>query len=263
MGVTDEDPLLVEAFIKRFKPTFPIVITGNAGFDKALGVQGFPTHAVRAPDGTLAYAGYSAESALSEALADARKEPLYPSKFGKIAASMHAGDVVKAFADLEKLVQGAAPDSPDADWNTRFRAWIEGRAASDLKAARAMAAEGRVQSAFALASPYAGAKAALSVTAEAATFVKELEARPAFADELKAGPLFDQAEALADGEEYTAAVEAYRKVYKKYGALPIGTLARTRAEKIKSDGLPGLNPACEDCAQAHKACEKHREDVKL
>ncbi len=113
------------------------------------------------------------------------------------------------------------------------------------------------------AQPYALSKTAFPVTQEAGTFVKELEARPAFQEELKAGPLFDEAVALEEGYEFTGAIDGYRKVYKKYAATPIGELARKRAEDIVTKGLPGMNTDCESCRKAKRACEKHKEDVKL
>jgi len=262
--VTNEDPKLVDAFMQKYKPTVPLVITGNQGFDNALGVDGFPTHAVVGPDGKLAYSGHSSESALSDALGEAKKGSIYPSKFAKVLKAMREGDVPKAYAEVRKLADAAKAAGETSDpWLGRFLTWIEERAASDLALARALATEGRVHSAHALAQPYALSKTAFPVTQEAGGFVKELEARAAFQEELKAGPLFDEAAALEEGYEFTAAVDGYRKVYKKYGATPIGELAKKRAQEIVEKGLPGMNTDCDPCRKAKRACGKHKEDVKL
>jgi hypothetical protein len=216
-----------------------------------------------APDGTLAYAGDSPEGPLSDALGAAKKGSIFPSKFAKVLKAMHERDVPKAYAEVRKLADAAAASGESDPWLPRFQTWVEERAASDVASARALAQEGRVHTAQALAQPYAAAKVALPVSQDAGAFLKELTARPAFQEELKAGPLFDAAEELDQGYEYTAAVDGYKKVYKKYGTTPIGALAKKRAQEIVDKGLPGLSTECEACAKAHKACEKHHEDVKL
>jgi len=262
--VTDEEPKLVDAFMQKYKPTVPVVITGNQGFDKALGVEAFPTHAVVGPDGKLAYSGHSAESALSKALDEAKKGSIYPGKFAKVLKSMQTGEVTKAYAEVRKLSDAAKAAGDTSDpWLGRFQTWIEERAASDLALARTLAAEGRVHTAHALVQPYALSKTAFPVTQDAGGFVKELEGRPAFQEELKAGPLFDEAVELDEGYDFTGAVDGYRKVYKKYGSLAIGELAKKRAQEIVEKGLPGMNRDCEACYTAKRACEKHKEDVKL
>ena len=202
--------------------------------------------------------------ASSDGMGAAKKGSIYPSKYAKALKAMSGGEVPKAYAEVRKLADAAKEAGDTSDpWLPRFVTWIEERAASDLAAARALGGEGRVHTAHAMVQPYAVAKPEFPVSKDAAAFVKELEARPGYAEELKAGPLFDEAEALDEAREYTAAVDAYRKVYKKYGATPIGELAKARAAKIVADGLPGMQSTCEPCAKAHRACAKHKEDVKL
>ncbi|MCZ6596803.1 MAG: hypothetical protein O7B99_04120, partial [Planctomycetota bacterium] len=75
IGVTDEDPALVDKFVQKFKPTYPIVILKSNDFEGFLGVEYFPYGAVIAPDGTLSFSGraYDMGGAVGKAMSKAKK----------------------------------------------------------------------------------------------------------------------------------------------------------------------------------------------
>jgi hypothetical protein len=249
--------------VRRYKPTFPIAITGNKGFDDALGVKAFPTHAVIAPDGTLAYSGHSAESALSDALGDAKKGSIFPKKLDKANKLIKQGDFAQSYAEVRKLVDAGGLDGELDGWAKRFQAFLEGRSAAALEQAKKLSEQGRIFEAHAELGGYAAAIPAFPNAEDVKKLLAELEQIPTFKDEMKAGPKFLEAQALERDYEFTAAVDAYKKLYKKYGEAKIAAVARARAEELIAQGMPGYQQACEGCTQAKKACAKHKEDVKL
>jgi hypothetical protein len=262
IGVTNEDPELVDAFVQTYQPTYPIVITGNEKFDKVLGVKGFPTEAVMDPKGDLVYSGYSAGSALKGAMAKAKRGSLYPKKLGKAMKQLRAGDIPASYAEVKKLAAGTM-DEELASWVNRFAATLEQRATDDLAAARKLAEEGRVYQAHTLVASYKEAKVAFPNAQEAHGFLAEVEALPLFKDEMKAGPLYAGATGHDKDHNYLDAIAAYKKVYKKYPDTQAGSMARQRVEEIVEQGLPGYERSCNLCRQFRKACDRHLEKVKM
>jgi hypothetical protein len=263
IGVTDEAVELVDEFVARYKPTFPIAITGNKGFDDALGVKGFPTHAVIDPDGTLAYAGYSAESALSDALGGASKGSIFPKKLDKASKLIKQGSFALSYAEVRKLVDAGGLDDELDLWAKRFQTFLEGRSATAVAEAKKLMEKGRIFEAHAEVKGYADAAPAFPNAEDVKKLLAELEAIPTFADEMKAGPKYLEAQALEREHDYSGAVDAYKKLYKKYGETKIAAAARARAEELIAEGMPGFQAACETCGKAKRACAKHKEAVKL
>src|SRR5688572_27350437 len=108
IGVTDEDPAIVEKWLGKMKtkPSYPIAILADGKLEQALGVQAFPTQGVIDPTGTITFAGHGGESELSKALADATKGGIWPKKLDKIVAMIRGGDHAKAYAELQKPPAG-------------------------------------------------------------------------------------------------------------------------------------------------------------
>jgi len=226
-------------------------------------VKGFPTKGVIAPDGTLVYAGYSAESALSDAMADASKSPLWPKKVNKVAELASGGQKGKAYAELRGLLGkgGLADDEQKAA--DKLLAWLEGEAQDALDNARKSYAEGHVYEAVLATRPYAAAKPPFPVTEDAASFLAELEALPSFKGEMKGGELFAEGKDLELSREYLDAFDAYKKIVKKYGDAKIAEVAREAAEDLMARGMPGYEKACPSCMDHKRACDKHLEAVRL
>ena len=91
--MTDESPELVDEWMKRAKPAYPIAILKNGDqFENFLGVKYFPFCAVIDPEGRLAYSGSAGAEGkcLDEALGRAKKVPLVPKSFAKAAKLMQS-----------------------------------------------------------------------------------------------------------------------------------------------------------------------------
>lgn len=263
IGVTDEEPAVVEAWLKRMKPTYPIAITRGA-FERQINVPHFPYSAVIGPDGKIAFAGNAGmgEGALDEAMARSKKQPLWPKSLAKINKLM-LGDAIKAYAELRKLVDGGKVAEEDRPHVETFVAYLEGQAQAALEEARTLRDKGFVAKAVRRVEPYATATPPFPATADGQALLKELQALPDFKKELSGGEAYLAAEELEGEKEFLDAFEAYKSLAKKFAGTRIAENARAQAERIRSDGLPGFESACDGCRKGGRACDKHKKDVKL
>ena len=261
--MTNEDLDLVDAWVTKKNPSYPIVVVRGKAFDKALGVKGYPTQGVIAPDGTLTYAGYSPEGKFKQAVKQAEKGSLYPKVLNEVRKALGADDRNKAYAELRALESGGKLAEADADWAARFKDWIEGLAAEDLEAARAEFEAGRVYLAVARAEPLAESKAAYPSSPDAKAFLEELEALPTYKRELAGGKAYASALELEAEGEYTDAAKKFVTIAKNFKAARIGDAALIQARRISDAGLPGYKKTCNDCRKQKRACSRHAETVKL
>ena len=111
--------------------------------------------------------------------------------------------------------------------------------------------------------PYSSAAPPFPTTADSLALVKELEALPDFKKEVAGGELFLEAETLEGDGEYLEAFETYKSAAKKFAGTKIAANAKAAAEKLRTEGKPGFESACDDCRKERRACAKHKEDVKL
>jgi hypothetical protein len=261
--VTDEDPAVVEEWLARAKPKYPIAIA-RGGFESQIKVPHFPYSAVIGPDGNIAYAGNSGEGegCISDAMAKSKKEGLWPKSLSKVTKLM-MGDPVKAYAELKKLQAEGKITEPDKPHVDGFVAFLEGQAKTALDDAKSLRDKGHVWKALRKVEAYSTAPTAFPTTADSSALVKELQALPEYKQEFAGGEAYAAAEQLEKDSEYLDAFDGFKSVAKKFAGTKIAGNARVQAERIKNEGLPGLEPACESCAKAGRACEKHRKEVKL
>ena len=261
--MTDESPELVQEWLARAKPTYPIAVI-NGAFDKQINVPHFPYCAVIGVDGKLTYVGDSGmeEGALDTALASAKKAPLWPKSLSKLTKSM-TGDPIKAYGDLKKLVVGGKLTAEERPYVDGFIAYLEGQAKNALADAKAFSEKGHVWKAMKKLEAYATAQPPFPSSADSTALLKELQALPDFKKELAGGEVYSEAEQLEKDSQYLDAFEALKSVTKKFAGTKIADNARTEAERLRTEGLPGYEPSCEACSDVHRACTKHRKDVKL
>lgn len=261
--MTDEDPAIVEAWLTKAKPKYPIAITRGA-FEKQIGVPHFPYSAVLGPDGMIAYAGESGggEGCIGDGLAKSRKQGLWPKSLAKVTKIM-MGDPVKAYDELKKLVAGGKVVEADKPHVENFVAFLEGQAKAALEDAKGLRDRGLVLKAVRRVEAFSSAPTPFPSSADSQALVKELQALPDFKREVAGGEAFAAAEQLDKDQEYLDAFEAYKSVAKKFAGTRIADNARVQAERIRNEGKPGMEPACEACYKAKRACEKHKKDVKL
>lgn len=261
--MTDESPELVEAWIARVKPKYPIAIAGGA-FERQIDVPHFPYSAVIGPDGNIAYAGNAGggEGLIDDNVARSKKSGLWPKSLSKITKVM-MGDPVKAYDELKKLEAGGKVGEIEKPFVADFVAFLEGTAKSALDEAKALKEKGFVWKAVKKIESFSKAPTAFPTTADSAALLKELEALPDYKKELVGGEAYAEAEALEGEKEYLEAFEAYRSIAKKNAGTRIAENARAQAERLVKEGLPGFEDACESCRRTKRACDKHKKDVKL
>jgi hypothetical protein len=263
IGVTDEEPAVVEEWLAKMKPTYPIAITRGA-FENQIKVPHFPYSAVIGPDGNIAYAGNAGggEKCLDEALAKSTKQPLWPKSLSKVAKLMR-GEPVKAYAELRKMTDGAKVPEADKPVADSFLAYLEDESKAALDKAREKKEKGLVLEAVRAIEGYAAAAPPFPSTAECASLLKELQAAPDFKKEVAGGELYLEAARLEKEKEFLEAFELYKSAAKKFAGTRIAENARAQAERIRTDGMAGFEKSCEGCFAAKRACGKHKKDVKL
>ena len=113
--MTDESPALVDAWVKKHKPSYPIAILKNGKFERAIGTEFFPYGAVIAPDGKIAYSGSVGmiSGPLNEALSKAEKGSLFPKSIAKATKLMRANELDKSYGEILKLLAGGKVSEAD------------------------------------------------------------------------------------------------------------------------------------------------------
>ncbi|MBI3818043.1 MAG: hypothetical protein HY286_05070 [Planctomycetes bacterium] len=257
--MTDEDPKLVDQFVQKFKPTYPIVIIKNKDFDVALKVEFFPTGAALDPGGNLIFSGGAAEAEqkVMAALASAKKGRVVPEKFAPVMASLRARKLSQAYADIKKI-SGA-----DKAWTERFTKFLESEADSSLTSAKKANDDGFIYEAVRLVQTVAKAAPPFPTTKDAAEFLKSLESNAKFKSELSGGEKYEKAHEFETAKEYTKAVAVYAELIKSCPGTKIADTAKKHAQELVDQGMPGYKSECAACQKAKKACDKHKENVKL
>jgi hypothetical protein len=261
--VTDESPEIVQEWLAKAKPSYPIAVTRGA-FESLIKVPHFPYSAVIGPDGTISYAGNSGggEGVIDDGLAKSKKESLWPKSLAKVTKLM-MGDPIKAYGELKKLLDGGKVTETDKPHLDGFVSFLEGQANDALAAAKTFKDKGHVLKAVRKIEGYASAQPAFPATADSSALLKELQALPDFKKELTGGEAYVAAEELDKDKEFLEAFDAFKSVSKKFSGTRIGENAKAQAERIRSEGLPGFESGCAACYKAKRACDKHKKEVKL
>ncbi|NOT28933.1 MAG: hypothetical protein HOP15_00635 [Planctomycetes bacterium] len=261
--MTDESPELVLDWIAKAKPSYPIALTRGA-FENQIKVPHFPYCAVIGPDGNIAYAGNKGgeEGALENAFASAKKEPFWPKSLAKLTKLM-TGDPIKAYGELKKLTEGGKVSETDKAYVDGFVAYLEERANVALADARSFREKGHVFKAVRKIEAYSTAQPPFPASADSAALLKELQALPDFKKEFGGGEAYAAAEAFEKDREFLDAFESFKSVAKKFAGTKVAENAKVQAERLRSEGLPGYEPACESCGKGKRACTKHKKEVKL
>jgi hypothetical protein len=266
--VTDEDLSIVDPWIKRAKPGYPVVAVKGGEFDAALKVDAFPCQAVIDTEGKIAYSdGFgrsSAEGPLASAMTKATKGSIWPKKFATTADLIATGALDKSYAELKKQLAGAADFNPDEkNAATKLQTFLEGSAVEAQSDAKNLFSSGRIYDAHKRLEMFAKAAPPFPATPDCAKLMTEVEAAPDFKNEMKAGEQFLAAQDLERAQNYSDAFKAYKAIVKGLATTKMAGFAKDKAEDLIKKGMPGYEPACEKCMAAKKACEKHAEKVKL
>jgi tetratricopeptide (TPR) repeat protein len=268
IGVTDEEPSIVDPWVKRVKPGYPMAILKPGSLESVLEVDGYPCEAVIDTEGKIAYSdGYGrtgSGGALSAAMKKAIKGSLWPKKVSKVADLITTGQLDKSYAELVKVLEGAdeftAEEKAAAD---KLQAFLEGAAVEAQADARALFDGGYILNALKRVEMFAKAKPPFPATEDCVKLLAEIEALPGLKAELKAGEQYLAAQDLERAGKFSDAFKAYKAIVKGAADTKMAAIARTDAESLIEKGLPGYESVCAECRDAEKACEKHAEKVKL
>jgi len=262
IGITDEPPEVVEDWIRRFRPRFPIAVTANRNFEAAVHLKYHPTSVVVDPEGFISYVGDlgGATAPLNDAQRQSDNDPLFPKKLSKVRDEFHDGERGDAWQGLDKLA-GSRIDEETAAWVEEYRAVIERHVADDFAAAKRLDEEGLVYAAVQLVEEVADSD--IPVAAEISAWLAELEQSPTYELEMKAGPTWVDAQDHETEFDFVDAIKDYKRLVKKYEGTRVAEVAAARMQQIVDDGLPGFQPACRTCQRKERACETHLEEVKL
>jgi len=236
--VTDESPELVDGWVRKYKPAYPIVILKNPEFEDSLGVKFFPTAAVIGPDGNLDYAGSAGakSSPVSKAL-KRTKGTYWPKSLGKARKAWWEGEFGKSYAAVASVVEKGKLKGAEAERVEALLEWMKEYANGKVAEASQLAADGWVYRAMVTLSDIADSKVELPCQEECQKLLDELEARPDFKREMKAGEAFEEA-AYLEKTNPRKAIEEFQSVAKKYKGLQIAEHAAVRAAKLANS--PGM-----------------------
>ena len=262
IGVTDEDPKLVDEFVAKRKPNYPIVALKSGAIDKALGTEHFPFNGVIDTEGKLVYAGDSPESTIGKVMKDAKPGSPWPKKLVKASLALRASHYVEAWAELQTVTKDPALDEREKKVLEHFLAYVESNVGDDYAAAKKESSAGLIYRAVKRLESLAAAQPPLPVSDDAGKLLAELKAGPKFDDEMKGGVAFEAADAKEDAQDYLAAFSAFKDVAKKFADARIANVANGRAKGISDRGMIGYAPTCPKCIEAKKACAKHAKPVK-
>ena len=262
--MTDEPAELVDAWVAKNKPDYPIAIVGSGQLNKQLRVEFYPFGAVINPSGTLTYSGSlrGIEDPLDEALSHATKGPVWPKALDKPTKWMQEGQLDRSYAEVQKLLEGGKLEGGDLAQTEFFRTFLEGRASAALTEASELQ-ETRVYRAVQLIEPFAEAEPPFPATAACQDLLAALEALPDFKREIKGGELYQEALEARSGGEYTDAFKKLKTVYRKYEGTRIAAHSLEAARELMESRLTGFQAHCSGCKQQKRACKKHHEEVEL
>jgi len=261
--VTDEAVDVVDKWIATKKKTgYPIVIL-DGELEKILGVPHFPFAGVMDPEGNIVYAGDSPAAALKAALKAAKPGSIWPKKLSAAAVLLRNGKLGEAWAELQTVKTAGGLDDREQKTHEKFTTFITDSSAAVVKLGEDLFKKDLIYAAAQKVESIANAKPALPATEAAQKLLAEMKAAPMYDAEMKGGELFAAAAAKEEAQAYTDAFNAFKDVTKKAEGTKIAAVALKRAESLVKRGMPGFEPACEKCAKAKKACEKHAKPVKL
>lgn len=235
IGVTDEGPELVDEWVRKYKPAYPVVSLRNGDFEDALGVKFFPTAAVIAPTGELTYAGSagSVGGYIKKSLKKT-KASLWPKALKSARAAYWQGDFGKSYAALVKVVDKGKLEGAEAERAQALKAWMEADAERRVADARKMLEEGFVYRAMTSLESIDGGKTPLPCQDDCAALVAEIKGLDQYRKEMKGGELYEEITAK-EKVNLKKAAEEYTELAEKYEGTRIAKCAKRRALELQQD----------------------------
>jgi hypothetical protein len=244
IGVTDEPRNLVDGYVAKNGPKYPIVME-SVDSGTTFGLQGgYPTQYVIGPDGKIAWAGNffdqdrNADEILEKLLKSVRLSPDLPAKLDPFEKLIEKKKFADARAGLAKVAADEKADAGDRKAAEDTVKWIDDGAASALTSAQEDEKAGRIAEAAdgyeAVSANYAG----LDQAAKAADALKALLADPAKKKEVDGAKALAKAQADIREMAPKKAIPIIKSIYTKYkdtkaGAKAAQLLADLEAKEAK------------------------------
>jgi hypothetical protein len=265
IGVTNEKESLVDAWVAKNNPGYPIVILANEEIENALQVRAFPAAGVVDSKGMITYAGsgHGYSSALKKALSKATKGTVIPKALDKVSKALDDNEVGLAYDLLADHLSSGKLEGKDLSMARKLSTYLESEAEEALEDAKEDLADGWIYRAHELIRGQAESKTGFPNAVELQAMIVEIKGATGFEAEMKGGKMYAEVESLLTELEYVKAVKSYRQIYSKYKESAIAEHARSAAAKLVDDRMTGMKDSCQKCSRKGRACSKHFEDVKL
>jgi hypothetical protein len=230
IAVTNEPRGLVDAFVAKNSPTYPIVIeSGDSGVK--FGISGYPTQFVIAPDGKIAANNGFHEQLIQDLIPKQRMAPTLPEKFAAVQKLLDKDKLADARKALEAAAAGRVTEDEKKAADDYIQ-WIDDGGTASLaeaaEAEKAMDFGAAAETYQDLTSRYAGLDPAVKAT-EA---MKAMLADPAKKREVDAAKALDKARTAAADENMAKKKAA---IYKAVAAKWKDTKAGAKAAKLADD----------------------------
>jgi hypothetical protein len=230
--VTNEPRALVDAFVTKNSPKYPIVIESGDSIEKLEG-NAFPTQVMIGPDGKIIADGFS-EQAIADYLPKQRIPPKMPDKLASAYQKFMDKDKL---ADARKMLvdvaagKGADDEKTAADGMVK---WIDEGGASALASAAETDTKGDPAGAAEIYEDLVKSYAGLDAGPKAADALKALLADPAKKKEIDASKALAKARVDAAGE-HTAKkkIAIFQAVVKAWKDTKAGVKAAAILDKLE------------------------------
>jgi hypothetical protein len=230
VAVTNEPRGLVDAFVEKNKPEYPIVIESSDSA-RLFDIKGFPTQYAIGPDGKIS-GGTFDEGLIQSLLPKVRIPPKLPEKLA--AARQKLLDKEK-YADARKLLADAAAKGADEEKKAaeEFLKWLDDGAAASLVAAAESETAGDYGGASETYQELMTEFVGLEPATKAADAMKALLADPAKKKEVDAAKALSKAKDEA-AEENSAKkkIALFEAVAKKWKDTKAGLKAAEMADQL-------------------------------
>lgn len=232
IAVTNEPRSVVDPFVAKFSPKFPIVIESGDSLDKYEG-SGFPTQVAIGPDGKIIGDSFS-EQMISDYLGKQHVPPKLPEKlaaaYQKFLDKDKLVDARKMLADVA-AGKGSDEEKTAADGMVK---WIDEGGASALASAAETDGKGDPAGAAEVYEDLVKSYAGMDAATKAADALKALLADPAKKKEVDAAKALAKARAEAAGE-HTAKkkIALFQAVVKAWKDTKAGAKAAQILDKLE------------------------------
>lgn len=259
VGITDEEPALVEPYLAQHRVAYPIAIDKENVLYRESGFRGIPSAVLVGADGTIRWTGHPGELSEGEVKKALRGGGGAKPK-GPLAKAYEAcvrSEYGRAIGELNRLLESDL--EPEVQQEAESLRDELSDAAGDLEL-RAMKAEDKKQYLPAtriytqLAEQFQGTEEGEAGAKKLAEWKRNKKIQK----EIRAAELLDEARALRADWQIDRAYGKLRALVKRHEGTAAATEAESIIDEIRKDGLLGFDCGCAKCRAAKRACAKHR-----